>query len=605
MIDIGRYCIWLAILYTAIVSIHHSATDLDVVKGSYFSGSQSNKGGELRTIQQSTNQSQLNSSSKTTASIDQVTSYEKLGKTANSDQQTIYNSTKTTTSATLDAKIDEKILYGTLNTTSSLRKKSSGDSLNATSSINQPSSDKDEETQNSSFKTTSRIDQPTHTDKKSDEETTSHKSPNKKKGETTWKINEKTISDESPNKKKEETKSMINKKRKKRKKVEELHPKPQCNISQINKEIFGKNDDARPILTDKRNSSCAVMFFGLPRSFKKYVFPSIIENVFVPNIDNHCDYFLHYHAIESEGSNRKGEAGGKVHGEDVFLLPNALRKVYRDHGYGENDVPSFSIINSTMADFYVTRKETLDKYVNTLDDDGSYLYFPTALKGWTYPVSIENIVKQWDSLEAVWNHMEETAERLNKSYERVAMLRSDVMYATPIDIYETPENGHRDNDNTRIVVPGWGKYPVNDRMVVGPHDAVQIWSKGRFRLIEKHVERNPGLGMHGESFLNITVFPAMQRAGIDGGGKGQPYELLEHPLFCFLRTRSDGSVWKDDCTKSRDGIVNNSLLNDCSLEDEILRILNKYDERNIKCTSMQADRQSESNGSISCSAGDA
>lgn len=538
MIDIGRYCIWLAILYTTIVSIHHSATDLDVVKGSYFSGSQSINGGELRAIQQSTNQSQLNSSSKTTASIDQVPSYEKLGKTANSDQQTLYNSTKAITSATLDAKIDEKILDATLNTTSSLRKKGSN----------------------------------------------KKKGSNEKKGETTWKVNEK---------------------RKKRKKAEELHPKPQCNISQIYKEIFGKNDDARPILTDKRNSSCAVMFFGLPRSFKKYVFPSIIENVFIPNIDNHCDYFLHYHAIESEGSNRKGEAGGKVHGEDVFLLPNALRKVYRDHGYGENDVPSFSIINSTMADFYDTRKETLDKYVNTLDDDGSYLYFPTTLKGWTYPVSIENIVKQWDSLEAVWNHMEETAERLNKSYERVAMLRSDVMYATPIDIYENPENGHRDNDNTRIVVPGWGKYPVNDRMVVGPHDAVQIWSKARFRLIEKHVERNPGLGMHGESFLNITVFPAMQRAGVNRGGKGQPYELLEHPLVCFLRTRSDGSVWKDDCTKSRDGIVNNSFLNDCSLDDEILRILNKYDERNIKCTSMQAGRWSESNGSISCSAGDA
>ena len=54
--------------------------------------------------------------------------------------------------------------------------------------------------------------------------------------------------------------------------------------------------------------------------------------------------------------------------------------------------------------------------------------------------------------------------------------------------------------------------PVNDRMINGPYDAVNIWVTQRFKLIEEQVQWgvDPGYAMHSVKFLNNTIFPAME-----------------------------------------------------------------------------------------------
>ena len=346
--------------------------------------------------------------------------------------------------------------------------------------------------------------------------------------------------------------------------------------------------------TPEKKPSCAVLFFALPRSFKNYVLPSIIENVFVPNIDHDCDYFLHYHAVEFEGENRMNEKGGEIHGEDVYLLPEALRRVYHEHrrgnttgSTGEDDTgPLFSIVSNTVHDFEVAHNDSLNRYINNRD-----LYYPSEIKAWTFPGSIINMVKQWHSIESVWKHMTETAARLGKTYDRVAMLRNDVMFVAPIDVFETPSLG-RDGSNEMVVVPGWGGYPVNDRMVSGPHDAVEIWASRRFELIEDHVRSRAGskTGMHSERFLAQTVFPAMTRE--------TGHEIREHPLFCFVRVRADGTIRKDDCSKKSE------TLGGCDMKGEVQRILEGYhhdgDENDDDKTPIRCHPAPGMNGSIRC-----
>ena len=75
-----------------------------------------------------------------------------------------------------------------------------------------------------------------------------------------------------------------------------------------------------------------------------------------------------------------------------------------------------------------------------------------------YPMTVDNIVKMWHSIEQAWNLMEAHEQRENIHYTRVAMLRSDVVYMTPIDIWETEKKGIRDRTNNVAVIPGtWRK----------------------------------------------------------------------------------------------------------------------------------------------------
>ena len=341
-----------------------------------------------------------------------------------------------------------------------------------------------------------------------------------------------------------------------------------------------------------------------------YVLPSIAENVFVPNAGHGCDYYLHYHDIDREGTNRVDEAGGPIRGDDVRLLEDALRTVVvRHHRNNHNNnrtapaapMPRISITSSTEDGFRAARGADLHRYETALDANGRYLYFPWKAPTWEHPVSLRNLVKQWDSIEAVWRHMEATAaaaapEEVIGSgppyYDRVAMLRSDVVYVTPIDVWErsggtaAAVDDDDGDDNTLLRIPDWANYPVNDRMVIGPYEAVEVWATRRFELIEGHVRDyplrgtdGPGWGMHSERFLGHTLLPVALAAGQPaavnttarrgGGGNAatnapEPdpdlvgdhsdhdhrYALDPDPSVCFLRARADGSVWTRDCAQS-------------------------------------------------------
>jgi len=317
---------------------------------------------------------------------------------------------------------------------------------------------------------------------------------------------------------------------------------------------FSRSTQRVPKTREKQetNSSCAIMFFGLPRSFKRYVLPSVIRNVVLPNMKHGCDFFVHYYQIDKEEAGRSGH-GGEINADDVLLLENAIQAIYNDTTMNlrkdtpadiVNKPPSISFISDTNDTFWDVRGEQVLKYRNTRRNNGHYLYYPQKVTTYVYPSTMDNIVKQWHSINAVWERMESISKEQEKTYDRVAMLRSDVIFLHPIDIYVT-HNLTRDVNNEYLTIPDWAGWPVNDRMVSGPYEAVKVWATERFERLTKYVRTNPvaraGYGMHPERFLKNSLLPHIQ--------ENLGYKLDMNKRFCFVRVRADGGVWIDDCVR--------------------------------------------------------
>ncbi|KAG7343269.1 hypothetical protein IV203_021214 [Nitzschia inconspicua] len=295
-------------------------------------------------------------------------------------------------------------------------------------------------------------------------------------------------------------------------------------------------------------TACAVLFFGLPRSFKRYVLPSIIRNVLVPNLQYNCDYYIHYNQIDREESSRSGYAG-KLNADDVLLLEFAVRQLYNESNLNSTignplTLPHVSFVSDTNATFWEAKGNLVEKYRTAKRNNGKFLYFPSEEPNYVYPTTMDNIVKQWHSIETVWNEMERSAKMLNKTYSRVAMLRSDVIFIDPIDIYLI-QNKKKDILNQHITIPDWAGWPVNDRMVYGPYNAVKVWATERFERLDNYVRTDvisrAGYGMHPEKFLNRALLPHIT--------KKLGYRLEKTKRFCFVRVRADGGIWIDDCNK--------------------------------------------------------
>ena len=308
-----------------------------------------------------------------------------------------------------------------------------------------------------------------------------------------------------------------------------------------------------PGTTKTKKTKCALLFFGLPRAFRTIVLPSIIENVLRPTAvaQYNCDVYAHYYRVDHEKPGR-GHKGGKIEQDAVQLLRQAVANVSatspseRGGTAAAAAAPTVRIISDTDEQFWLQRNATVQKYRTTMDNTtGKYLYFPWKDRGYLYPLSLDNIVKQWHSVNAVFQDMEATCggqQQQQPCYERIAMLRLDVFYATPIDIYQIDSKGTKDTLNQFAVLPAFGKHPVNDRMIYGPYQAVKIWATERFQRIEEHVRTyEPGYGMHSERFLNHSILPAMKQTGI---------RVRENPNICFMRVRADESIWTWDCNLS-------------------------------------------------------
>jgi hypothetical protein len=293
---------------------------------------------------------------------------------------------------------------------------------------------------------------------------------------------------------------------------------------------------------------CAINLFGLPRAFQSLVLPSFIQNVIRPNAAHNCDYFVHYYNLTQEAAGRSGK-GGHLNTSEILLLE---QHVQHEAPPGQRR-PKVFFLAEQEEDFWKKYEALISKTHVTKDSKGKFLYFPWKDKSYKNPATVDNIIKMWHSIQSAWLLMERHATEDNVQYSRVAMLRADVMYATSIDIYEVVTNAQNNDTETNVgalfdrenrfaVVPSFAKFPVNDRMIYGPHAAVKIWASERFARLETHVQsilkEKPGWGMHSETFLSHTLFPAIRQAGI---------EIHEHPDMCFFRCRADESVWISDC----------------------------------------------------------
>ncbi|KAL3933027.1 MAG: hypothetical protein SGBAC_010574 [Bacillariaceae sp.] len=287
---------------------------------------------------------------------------------------------------------------------------------------------------------------------------------------------------------------------------------------------------------------CALCFFGLPRAYKTMVLPSIVRNLLIPNARHNCDIYVHYYKVYEEDAGRRNR-GGKINPDDIFLLEEAAKQTSAKYGNkdGRNAgrVPNIQFTYDTDDMFLEKRKELLDKYHNTMGSDGKPAYFPWGTKTYT-SASLDNMVRQWHSIEFAFKLMDFHAKQKGVTYSRVGMFRNDAMYLTTIDI-ALLDKGVADTKNKVISVAPFARYPINDRMVYGPYDAIKIWSTKRFELIENRVAlaQDPGFEMHSERFLNGTVFPAMEALG---------YTTEMNRDVCFARTRADEAALANDCT---------------------------------------------------------
>jgi hypothetical protein len=295
---------------------------------------------------------------------------------------------------------------------------------------------------------------------------------------------------------------------------------------------------------DPMTERCALLFFGLPRAFKTMVLPSIKKNLLIPNARHHCDIYVHFYQQQYEAPGRRNR-GGSVDPEDIFLLTDAVERVFQEFGPRQGSRtrngrmrPIVAFTHDTPGTFSERRKVELEKFHNATSPDGRPLYFPWAAKTYT-ATALDNMIRQWHSIEYAFKLMEFTARQKGISYNRVAMFRSDALYMTPIDIAEVG-SGLFDTSNNHFVTAPFARYPVNDRSIYGPYEAVKIWATQRWQLLEDRAraKADPGFTMHSERFLNGSVIPAMEDAG---------YKHSIHPDICFVRTRADESAIVSDC----------------------------------------------------------
>jgi hypothetical protein len=337
---------------------------------------------------------------------------------------------------------------------------------------------------------------------------------------------------------------------------------------------------------------CAINFWGLPRAFSQVVLPSIVENVIKVNAPYKCDYFIHYNSITEEAAGRSGR-GGTVNATEILLLEREVKMVHNEA------IVQFE--STTNDEFLSIYGDLLNMLRTTMDPvTKKYKYYPWKSLTYEYPTTMDNIIRMWHTIQSAFQLMDEYGQSQQTSqpyYHRVAMLRSDVFYLTPVDIYSLDDRSPPDvtpsllqqewleetrrrqeqqrakdggkTDTTSVVdliprpmeslyrnltesavwqdvnneysvLPAFGKYPVSDRMIYGPYEAVKLWSSQRFSRLENHAAMSPpGLVLHSEKFVNRTILAAIQTE--------LKVRVVEHPTVCFLRARPDQSIWMNDC----------------------------------------------------------
>ena len=304
--------------------------------------------------------------------------------------------------------------------------------------------------------------------------------------------------------------------------------------SDINAAVSANNSSFSLSMTSSTSFApqCALLFFGLPRNFKRIILPSIKE--YILSYNKNCDVFLHSYNVTSISNPLSQENNTKLNINEVFLLTQ----------------------NATLErveDFWELRNDTVLRF-RTM--------FPEGL-GWDYPSSMDNMVKQWHSLEKVW-------EQKNNTYEQVGLFRSDVFYITPINI-----------SNGDAVMPrfGCGDHS-NDRMFYGKRQYAKRYATERFSLVDDYIGRmkkkhgaNARVQLHSETYMRDAIMYHM------------PVDVEEKDV-CFFRARGTGLIntgdcFCDDCKVT--GLINTpcNSVRGVNVSHEIRRITGLHCEGNM------------------------
>jgi hypothetical protein len=132
---------------------------------------------------------------------------------------------------------------------------------------------------------------------------------------------------------------------------------------------------------------CAINLYGLPRSFKNYVLPSLIRNVIDPNLEHECDYFLHYYRITKEKPSGTTK-GGRIFPDDVFLLENAVHDAAAKAGLV---APHVGFRHETEENFQEVHRDLNDKIKDESRGKNKNKYQVP-----TYGIATTlNVVKMW------------------------------------------------------------------------------------------------------------------------------------------------------------------------------------------------------------------
>jgi hypothetical protein len=137
---------------------------------------------------------------------------------------------------------------------------------------------------------------------------------------------------------------------------------------------------------------------------------------------------------------------------------------------------------------------------------------------WRFPVSMINMVKQWHSIEGVWDRMH-TEEVRGVPYDRVGLFRLDTLYTNPIDLKDGV-----------AVVPNWGHYGgLNDRLFYGVRRHAEVWAKGRFRGVPSYMKNHTTI--HSETFMKWLM---------------RDVRPAQKPI-CIQRVRANNVIRTNDC----------------------------------------------------------
>ena len=246
------------------------------------------------------------------------------------------------------------------------------------------------------------------------------------------------------------------------------------------REQHGRNGEA---------DGCALLFFGLPKQFRSTVLPSIRTHILASNAA--CAVYAHTYNISKVTTLRNGERAAPIFAAEVrALTPNVT-------------MDSIEAIPHDLARF-----RRYDRV-------------------WRNAESMDNMVKQWHSIERVWGSMRAAERRRGRGYARVGLFRLDVMYKTDVRL----------NDGARAVIPDFGhwyndpKRGLNDRMFYGDRAYAEQWATARFSQVDAYVASHNNT-LHSESFMLYLM-------------RDVPVTLKP---ICFWRVRAiAGRVKRNDC----------------------------------------------------------